>query len=472
MHLQNIQQVVEEIRSLITGRHLAKVFQLGPASLAIDFGLREGRYLFVSADPAEPRLYLIKRRVKDLEKQSLSRSQFAQTIVARLIGALVTEIKEDCSERIVRFRLETLVEQFTLVAQLTGRSANLFLLDSRDHISVAARSTKSTGQSPGDVYRSPAARSDAVPDEAVVAKGHFDSLSAALDSHYQELEREKSFQELANSLRSKLKKEIRQRDKLRLNLEQDLVTHGEPEEHKRLGDLLLANISTVQRHGPKILIKDFYSEGSPEIELDLDKDMTLQEAAAQHFARYTKAKRARAEITKRMKQVSSELKELAVKQATIEELINQQDREALSKLVKPETLPRSRGTKPRVKIPGVRVYRSSDNYEVLVGRAARDNDNLTFRIAGPNDLWLHSADYPGSHVIVRRENRKELPQRTIIEAAQLAAHFSQAGKDSKVVVHYTPRKFLSKPKGGAPGLVRMSTYKTILVEPKETLPRE
>ena len=124
------------------------------------------------------------------------------------------------------------------------------------------------------------------------------------------------------------------------------------------------------------------------------------------------------------------------------------------------------------KIPGVRIYRSSDGYEILVGRGARDNDNLTFRVARPNDLWLHSADYPGSHVVVRREQRKEIPQRTVIEAAQLAARFSQASNDSKVVVHYTPRKFLSKPKGSAPGLVRMSSFKTILVEPKETLKRE
>jgi len=123
------------------------------------------------------------------------------------------------------------------------------------------------------------------------------------------------------------------------------------------------------------------------------------------------------------------------------------------------------------KIAGVRRYRSSDDYEIIVGRAAHRNDYLTFRVARPNDLWLHTADYPGSHVIVRKPNRAEIPHRTIVEAAQIAAKFSQAGKDSKVVVHYTQRKFLSKPKGAAPGLVRMSTFKTITVEPKEAIER-
>jgi len=104
-----------------------------------------------------------------------------------------------------------------------------------------------------------------------------------------------------------------------------------------------------------------------------------------------------------------------------------------------------------------------------VGRTARDNDQLTFKVARPNDLWLHAADYPGSHVVVRNPTRKEMPQRTIIEAAQLTAYFSQARKDSKVAVRYTPRKFLSKPKGAAPGLVRLLRFKSMDVEPKEAV---
>ena len=126
---------------------------------------------------------------------------------------------------------------------------------------------------------------------------------------------------------------------------------------------------------------------------------------------------------------------------------------------------------PEVKLPGVRRYRSTDGYEVLVGRAARDNDNLTFKIAQPNDLWLHAGDYPGSHVVIRNPTRKEIPHRTIIEAAQLAGRFSQASEDSKVVIHYTPRKVLSKPKGAAPGLVRLSRFRSITVEPREGINR-
>jgi predicted ribosome quality control (RQC) complex YloA/Tae2 family protein len=129
------------------------------------------------------------------------------------------------------------------------------------------------------------------------------------------------------------------------------------------------------------------------------------------------------------------------------------------------------GRKPEKKIPGTRRYISADGFEILVGRAAHDNDHLTFKVAKPNDVWLHAADYGGSHVVVRNPTRKELPSRTLIEAAQLAAHFSQANKDPKVDVSYTERKFVSKPKGAAAGLVRLLRFRNITVVPKEAAER-
>jgi predicted ribosome quality control (RQC) complex YloA/Tae2 family protein len=118
-------------------------------------------------------------------------------------------------------------------------------------------------------------------------------------------------------------------------------------------------------------------------------------------------------------------------------------------------------------VSGVRRYRSTDGYEILVGRTDRDNDNLTFRLAKSYDLWFHAADYPGSHVVLRNPQRKQVPARAVTEAAQLAAKFSQAKSDAKVAVNYCERKFVTKMKGFAPGQVRLSSFKTVLVEPHE-----
>ncbi|HVQ37102.1 MAG TPA: NFACT RNA binding domain-containing protein, partial [Pyrinomonadaceae bacterium] len=168
-----------------------------------------------------------------------------------------------------------------------------------------------------------------------------------------------------------------------------------------------------------------------------------------------------------------ELAAIEEKQTKLEKAIADRDETVLTSLTQPKA--QKTAVRPKEKastaIPGMRRYRSSDGYEVIVGRSARDNDQLTFRVARPNDLWLHAGDYPGSHVIIRNSSRNEIPHRTIIEAAQLAAKFSQASSDSKVTIHYTPRKFLTKPKGSAPGLVRMSSFRSVTVEPGETMER-
>jgi predicted ribosome quality control (RQC) complex YloA/Tae2 family protein len=303
-------------------------------------------------------------------------------------------------------------------------------------------------------------------------KGSFASLSVAADDYYQRLELSRAFDTQASAARTRLRNEIARLRKLERHLRADLAAHGDAEQHKRIGDLLLANIANAERQGNKVRIKDFYAEDAPVIEIEVDKNSTLQVEAARYFSRYSKAKRATREITKRLKELKQERASLESKQAELERIVAAHDDTALGAFDKSPNQKMSRvharREKRPEKIPGTRRYLSSDGYEILVGRAARDNDQLTFRVARPHDLWLHAGDYPGSHVIVRNSSRKEIPHRTVIEAAQLAAKFSRAGKDAKVVVHYTQRKFLSKPKGAAPGLVRMSSFRTITVEPKES----
>jgi predicted ribosome quality control (RQC) complex YloA/Tae2 family protein len=111
-----------------------------------------------------------------------------------------------------------------------------------------------------------------------------------------------------------------------------------------------------------------------------------------------------------------------------------------------------------------------DGTEVLIGKGARENDELTFDVAAPDDFWLHVADYSGSHVVVRNPGKaKDLDDSILLKAAQLAAYFSQARNASKVEVHYTKRKHVTKQRRAKPGLVRLLEFKTIKVEPKNWL---
>ena len=479
MDNETLEKIVSELDGLLPDRFLGRIFQLSANSLALDFGLKHEGFLFVSVDPAAPRIYLIKRSVRELEKASAPRLHFAQAMRASLGGGKLVSISKDDNERIVRFTFSVIDElgnsrDWTLVAQLTGRSANLFLLDAAAKIIQALRPPKGEGQQLGDIYQPPQQRVSEASTATPIDRADSASISEALDKHYRELEAARDFDSLATSVTAKLRKEISKRKKLQANLRQDLVAHGDPEEHKRRGDLLLANISTAKRNGNRVSLTDYYTEGSPTIEVEVDENQSLQEVAAESFSRYTKAKRAIEEIGARQLELERELATLEEKQAKLDRAIATRDPSVLSEFEEQKAKaakPSRERKKPTITLPGLRRYLSSDGYEVLVGRTARDNDQLTFKVARPNDLWLHAGDYPGSHVIVRNSSRTEIPQRTIIEAAQLAAKFSQASKDSKVAIHYTRRKFLTKPKGAAPGLVRLSTFKTITVEPGENLER-
>ncbi len=467
MDQEVIRLVVEELQVALSGRYVGKIYQLSPVSFAIDFGLR-GEFLLVSIDPASPRLYLTHRRTRDLEKQSLPLNAFGPAMRSKLSGAHFASVSKDPLDRIVRltFHIDDVFRR--LVIQLTGRTADVFILDELNRIVAVLR--ENTESRAHQVYQPPPRPVKDTPTTFTLSDG---PPSAQLDKHFAAIDSAKAFDSKAKTIRARLTKSIRQQRTLREHLHEDLVRHGDAEEHKRTGDLLLANVATAVRVGDKVRLSDYYAEGAPTIEIEVDENRSLQDEAAARFRQYTKAKRAADEIADRLKQIERELATMDRRLEQLDQIIQSRDEAALDTFEKPKPAPKVQPKKSGMpeKISGVRRYLSTDGYEILVGRAARDNDHLTFRVAQPNDLWMHTGDYPGSHVVVRNPTRKEIPHRTIIEAAQLAGRFSQASDDTKVVVHYTERKFLSKPKGAAPGLVRMSRFKSITVEPKEAVER-
>jgi predicted ribosome quality control (RQC) complex YloA/Tae2 family protein len=499
MNEQLIGEVLEELRPALSGRPWGKVFQLSANTLAVDFRTGDGRYLLLSADPARPRLHFIARTVRELERVSLSPSPFALFLRKALGGATLRALEKDEGERVVRveFSVEDAAGEesgATLVAQLTGRSANLFLLDERGRVRMALRPARGAGQTEGEVYAPPERSTPAPPSEVETARrrGGADipregstSLSEALDRYHLRQEAERAFDTRAGAAAARLRQQVANLRKLRDNLRRDLEGHGDAEGHRRAGDLLLANIGTAVREGGRVRLTDFYAEDAPTVELEIDENRTLQDEAARRFARYSKAKRAAREIAERLEKVEPELAALEARRVELENIVGARDEAALAAFEggktdekardgRRATAAREKGSRKSSAEKGrtLRRYRSTDGYEVVVGRGARENDELTFRVARSYDTWMHAADYPGSHVVVRARGKDDtIPHRTLVEAARLAAHFSRAGKDSKVAVNYTQRKFVSKPRGAAPGLVYLSSFRTLLVEPGEEIER-
>ncbi|CAN5700713.1 hypothetical protein BH24ACI1_BH24ACI1_17250 [soil metagenome] len=476
MNENTIEKIRAELASVLIGQKFGKIFTLSRFQLAIDFRLTDSKYFFVSVEPSAPRIYIIKRRIRDLEKQSKNSTSFVMFLRKRLANAVLEQFEKLENERILRLAFSArndfgAAENYTLVVQLTGRSANLFLLDKNDFILEACRESFGAGQEIASKYAVPK-RADARmprPNNAeILSQAEHTDLSEALDFYYQNQEAEKVFQAKASQARSKLKHEISKREKLVRKLNQDLENHGDAETWKRFGDLILANLATATREGNKVFLTDFFDENVPTIEIGVDENASLTEAAEKFFKRYTKARNAQTELSKRLIDLHAQISDLKIQRENLEEAIAKKYEIFLPEFTgeKPEKILTKSREKQIENFKGARQYFSSEGFEILVGKGAKDNDYLTFRIAKASDLWFHAADYPGSHVVVKNPNRKEIPPKTLVEAAQIAAFFSHAKQQPKVAVHYTPKKFVNKPKGASAGLVSLASFKTILVEPK------
>ncbi|PYS97935.1 MAG: hypothetical protein DMF63_17935 [Acidobacteria bacterium] len=473
MDLATVTQICKELDAELKRHRFGKVIPLSKTDIAIDFRLPQSRYLFISTEPGNPRTYLIRRKLRDLEKAASPPTPFLLGLKKKLSGAELRSVTQVPDERVLFFEFDAMddleeIVSLTLVAQLTGNSANLFLLDSNSKILDRAKATKSGGQDIGDVYEAPVARGvgEAGPASAFKTSGK-ESLSEHLDREDQARSEASGFAVLVSSARNKIKQEISKRERLLKKLDDDLIGHGDADHWKRWGDLLLANTSSARRENGKIFVTDYYDEASPEIAIEAEENASVTEAAENYFKKYTKARNARHEIETRKAVIETELSTLRLRHEDLEAAIDAKDDSRIAEIAGTRKPAVKKATSKRdTDTTGSRSFISSDGFEILVGKKAKDNDFLTFRIAKSLDTWMHAADYPGSHVVVRNPNRKEMPHRTLLEAAQLAAFYSQGKSQPKAAVHYTQKKFVNKPKGAAAGLVSLASFKTILVEPK------
>ncbi len=301
----------------------------------------------------------------------------------------------------------------------------------------------------------------------------FESISEAAESCYGLQKRRRAFIERRQVLLSRLGAQLKKQRSLREKLTQELAGCGRADHYQRLGDILLANLRDAVKSGDSFVVTNYFEPGEPQVSISAARALDALTAATQYFRLARKARHGVVAITARLSIVDETLVKLEFALATATQATSPAALDGLPLASSPQirnkrSVENSSERKALAeRVSGVRRYRSSDGFEILVGRTERDNDNLTLKVAKSFDLWFHAADYPGSHVVLRNPLRKAMAITSIKEAAQLAAKFSQAKNDSKVAVNYCERKFVSKPRGFAPGQVRLASFKTILVEPRE-----
>lgn len=301
-------------------------------------------------------------------------------------------------------------------------------------------------------------------------KKSFDSVSALLEGFYQERDNAAHIRQKAHDMRRLIMSNIeRCVKKKEIQLKTRRETKG-MELWKKKGELLTANIYAVPQGVTTFKTIDYYEADMPEIEIAIDPAKTPAENAQKYFSKYNKAKRTLAALEIQEKQNEEELVYL---ESVLNALENAKDDADLSEIR--TELAESGFIRRQVQKKGAQKpkkskplhYVSSDGYDIFVGKSNLQNDELTLRMAEPTDIWMHTKDIPGSHVIIRTGGKSELPEATMEEAANLAAFYSKAKNSSMVPVDYTQRKNIKKPNGAKPGMVIYLTNRTIYITPDE-----
>ena len=301
-----------------------------------------------------------------------------------------------------------------------------------------------------------------------------ESFSALLDDFFSDRESAERVrqrgQDLVKSVTS-----ARDRTARKLgNQARELEATKNRERLRELGDILTSNLHLMEKGMSTFRTMDFYNPEGGEVDIPLDPLLTPQQNAAKYYKEYNKAKTAEEMLTiqiekgeKELEYLNSVLENIALAEGEKDLQEIRQELTETGYLRRPKT-----AAKRAKKVSGKPIeFRSSSGLRISVGKNNSQNDLLTTKLAYKSDIWLHTQKIHGSHVILWLEGG-EADARSLTEAAQLAAYFSQARDGSKVPVDYTPVKYVKKPAGARPGMVVYTTYQTAVVEPDAELAKK
>ena len=246
---------------------------------------------------------------------------------------------------------------------------------------------------------------------------------------------------------------------------EELKTSEKRDEIKLKGDLISANLYRIEKGMNSIEVENFYDENCPTVKIDLDMRLTPSQNMQKYYAEYRKADTAEKILTEQIKQGEEELSYIdsvfdALTRTSSEDEVNELRLELAGQgYLKAVKL---KGKPPKSRPP--LEFTSPDGFTVLIGRNNVQNDKLTTKVAEKTDIWLHTKNITGSHVIIRT-NGTVPPDETILYAARLAAYHSKAKNSSQVPVDYVQAKFVRKPAGSKPGKVIFTNNRTVYVTP-------
>ena len=398
---------------------------------------------------------------------------FTQYLRAHVVGGRVTGASLRGGDRLAELRLDTKDGPATLLFQILGRRSNLYLVDADERLVVSLRSLESTRPelALGQPWRDPSSRPPREGEDRFAELAD-EELLEAIESHYAEREAAGEQESLAKQVEQALRRQEKRLSRKLEKLETELAAAEAATGLARQGELLKSALSRVKRGDEAVVVRDW--DSGEDVEIALDPTKSPAENLDLLFKRYQKALRRLTKGGAQDEAVRAAHAETAALLADFRELAGSPDavREFAERPAVKALLDRRAAASPggaarqapeprEVELAGRRVprrlvprrYRTESGLEVWVGRSDDANDFLTTRLARGKDLFFHLDGAPGSHVILRTEGRSDPPSEAVLDACELAVHFSKAKKATRADVHVVPIKNVKKPKGAKPGLV-------------------
>ena len=293
------------------------------------------------------------------------------------------------------------------------------------------------------------------------------SVSEVLEGFYEGRDAE-ARQKQKTAAVSKLVSNLIAHASKKINIYKSTIKDAESRDKFKLkGDLLMANIYKLKGGESGITVENFYDEALPEVKITLDPQKTPSQNAQRLYAKYTKLKTAGEVAAEMLEKTEEELTYLLSVQQFISEIKTSSDLSQIKEeLREGGYIKKSKGRQKPQKAKPMELE-SSDGFKILVGKNNIQNDYVTFKLSRSRDIWLHTKNIPGSHTLIVRGNAEEIPDSTIIEAANICAAHSKAKDGVKVPVDYTEIKNVKKIAGAKPGMVIYDNYNTVYVTPSD-----
>lgn len=235
--------------------------------------------------------------------------------------------------------------------------------------------------------------------------------------------------------------------------------------YSQTADILMANLSNIPPRATEVALYDFYTDQTRVFKLKTNESPQKQ---AERL--YRKAKNQHVEVRQLEERLERKLEETIVLEDALQALEEVKDYKALKLYLREYAHLLTTRQQAQQETP-FRLF-ETEGFKILVGKSAQNNDLLTQRHTYKDDLWLHAKDVSGSHVVIKHQAGKTIPNTVLEKAAQLAAYYSKRKSDSLCPVIYTPKKWVRKPKGAPAGAVVVEREKVLLVKPENPFERK